>query len=328
LARLLEVEDLHLTLSAAEGLLHVLRGIHLAVDRGETVGIVGESGCGKSMTALSIMGLLPRGARRNARRLSLNGTDLLAHGEHRMRNLRGRHVAMVFQDPGTALNPTQPIGRQLGSVWRRHFPAEAARAADRAVELLERVGIRGAAGRLSQYPHQLSGGQRQRVMIALALMARPSLLLADEPTTALDVTVQARVLHLLRSLQRETQIGMLLITHDLGVVAAVADRVAVMYAGEIVERGRVADVLGRPAHPYTRRLLACVPDLSGGARLGTIPGQVPPPGSRVAGCAFAPRCDSADAACRGADIPWREAAPGHAARCLRTGAIQAVPAYA
>ena len=320
---LLDVSDLRVSLPTPVGAVHVLRGIDLAVSSGERLGVVGGSGCGKSMTALAIMGLLPHGAQRSAYRLSLAGDDLTGRSERGMRNVRGRRIGMVFQDPGAALNPVQTIGQQLQSVWRRHFAGSGAQPRERAVALLERVGIRNAARRLGEYPHHLSGGLKQRVLIAMALMAKPALLLADEPTTALDVTVQARVLNMLRDIQRELGIGILLITHDLGVVAAAADRVAVIYAGEIVESGPVATVLTQPAHPYTRRLLACVPDFSGGARLGTIPGEVPRLIAVAECCSFAPRCALALAACQAAPVPLRMVAADHQARCLRSEDVMA-----
>lgn len=321
MAKLLDIEDLRVTLPLADAPLHILRGVDLYVDHAETLGVVGESGCGKSMTALAIMGLLPRGARRTARRLSLAGEDLAGLPERRMRDFRGRRIGMIFQDPGTALNPVQRIGRQLESVWVRHHGGTRAQSRDRAVMLLERIGVRGAAGRLGQYPHELSGGLRQRVMIAMTLMAGPQLLLADEPTAALDVTVQARVLNLLRALQDDLGIGMLLITHDLGVVATVADRVTVMYAGEVVESGSVAEIMARPAHPYTARLIACVPDLSRGGRLGTIPGQVPAPTRLPQGCTFAPRCTLVLDACRAGPVAMHKLGRAHAARCLRAAEV-------
>ena len=320
---LLEIEDLRVTLPTPVGAAHALRGVDLRLSKGETLGLVGESGCGKSMTALATMNLLPRGARRSATRLALDGTDLRSMPEARMRDLRGRAVGMVFQDPSTALNPVQTIGHQLTSVRRRHFGGSAQAARERAVDLLERVGIRGAANRLGQYPHQLSGGLKQRVLIAMALIAEPALLLADEPTTALDVTVQARVLNLLRGLQTDLGIGILLITHDLGVVAAAADRIAVMYAGEIVEAGSVATILSQPAHPYTRRLLGCAPDLAAGARLAAIPGQVPPATSMPTGCVFAPRCAMARDACTVAPVTLRTLVESHEVRCLRAEEVVA-----
>jgi peptide/nickel transport system ATP-binding protein len=320
---LLEIENLRVSLPTPSGVAHALRGVDLRLGRGETLGLVGESGCGKSMTALATIKLLPAGARHSANRLTLDGTDLRQLPESRMRALRGRAIGMVFQDPSTALNPVQNIGHQLTSIRRLHFGGSAQVAEERAVDLLERVGIRGAAGRLRQYPHQLSGGLKQRVLIAMALIAEPAVLLADEPTTALDVTVQARVLNLLRGLQQDLGIGILLITHDLGVVAAAAERVAVMYAGEIVEAGQVATILTQPAHPYTRRLLECVPDIAGGARLATIPGQVPPATSMPTGCAFAPRCSMATSACTAAPIPLRTLAEGHDVRCLRAEEVLA-----
>jgi peptide/nickel transport system ATP-binding protein len=320
---LLEIEDLRVGFRSSRGEALVLRGVNLCVEKHETLGLVGESGSGKSMTALATMNLLPPNGRRSATRLSLNGSDLRSQREAKMRDLRGRAIGMVFQDPSTALNPVQTIGHQITSVRLRHFPGSARDAQGRAVDLLERVGIRGAAERLSQYPHQLSGGLKQRVLIAMALIAEPALLLADEPTTALDVTVQARVLNLLRGLQRELGIGILLITHDLGVVAAAADRVAVMYAGQIVETGPVAAVLTRPAHPYTQGLLGCVPDIAGGARLATITGQVPSARDMPAGCAFAPRCSMAMPACTASGVELRPVGGGHASRCLKAEALLA-----
>jgi peptide/nickel transport system ATP-binding protein len=318
-ARLLEIQNLRVTLQTDAGPLHAVRGIDLSLERGETLCLVGESGCGKSMTALAIMGLLPRGARLSAGRLALSGTDLTQLGERRMHKLRGRQMGMVFQDPGTALNPVYTVGSQTASVWRRHFGGTRTAARERAVELLEKVGIHGAAARMSQYPHQLSGGLRQRIMIAMALIAQPALLLADEPTTALDVTVQARVLNLLRGLQRELGIGLLLITHDLGIVAAMADRVAVMYAGEVVETGPAQAILARPSHPYTQRLMACVPDLAGARRLGTIPGEVSSLTGGITGCGFAPRCDRATSACQCGTLPLHPVAVLHDVRCVHPG---------
>ena len=264
------------------------------------------------------MGLLPASASVAARRMTFAGEDLLAMSERRRSDLRGNRVAMIFQEPMTSLNPAYTIGDQLVEVLLRHRAVTRAAARERAVWLLEKVGITGAAGRLGQYPHQLSGGLRQRVMIAMALMCEPALIVADEPTTALDVTIQAQILHLLKALQREFRMALVLITHDLGIVARVADRVAVMYAGEIVERAPVAALFASPLHPYTRGLLACIPvpgRTRPGEPLGVIPGQVSAPIGELHGCQFRNRCAQARPGCE-SDQPLAEARPGHARRCL------------
>ncbi|MBM3492003.1 MAG: ABC transporter ATP-binding protein [Alphaproteobacteria bacterium] len=315
---LLSVCGLHVEAVRAGGRLPIIRGLDIEVAPAETLCLVGESGCGKTMTALAVMGLLPAALQRRAAQLRLDDVDLSTLPEHRLSALRGDRLAMIFQDPNTALNPVYTIGRQLAEVWRRHRDGGQGAAEQRATELLQRVGIAGAVQRLRQYPHQLSGGLRQRVMIAMALMCQPRLLVADEPTTALDVTVQAQVLQLLRDLQSELSLGMLLITHDIGVVAAMANRVAVMYAGEVVEAGPVQAVLRRPRHPYTRGLLDCLP--RGGAhssRLGTIPGSVAAPGEEGGGCAFVNRCGYADSACRAAPVPLSELEAGRSVRCRK-----------
>jgi peptide/nickel transport system ATP-binding protein len=315
---LLAVEDLRVDLPTSAGLLHAVRGIDLALDAGETLCLVGESGCGKSMTALALMGLLPRGAQRTARRCAVLGENLLGASEQRMADLRGNRLAMIFQEPMTSLNPSYTIGNQLEEVWLRHRGGGRGRARERAVFLLERVGISGATGRLGQYPHQLSGGLRQRVMIAMALMCEPALIIADEPTTALDVTIQAQILRLLAELRAEFGLGLLLITHDLGVVARIADRVAVMYAGEIVETGTAADLFATPLHPYTQGLLRCVPvpgRTRRGAPLGVIPGLVPTPIGALIGCQFRNRCPHAFAACEIGVEPI-DLGPGRTYRCL------------
>ncbi|MDB5601999.1 MAG: peptide transporter ATP-binding protein [Xanthobacteraceae bacterium] len=320
MSALLEVEGLHVDIQTQAGRLEAVRGLDLSVAPGETLSIVGESGSGKSLTALAIMGLLPPGARRKATRLRFEAQDLGALSRRALEDIRGRRLSMIFQDPSSALNPAYSIGSQLTGVYRRHRGGTAAAARDRAVALLERVGITAAAERLGQFPHQLSGGLKQRVMIAMALMCSPALVLADEPTTALDVTIQAQVLRLLRDLQREMQLAIILVTHDLGVVAAVADRVAVMYAGEIVESGSVQEIFGNPQHPYTQGLFACLPKGRAGRhgeRLGTIPGLVPSLISPPAGCAFADRCPLVLNECRRAPVPNFRLSPTHAARCLR-----------
>ena len=275
---ILVAEDLRITIPLSAGSLNAVRGIYITLRRGETLCIVGESGCGKSLTSLGLMDLLPRIARREAKRLEFDGTDLLKLDARGMNALRGSRIAMIFQEPMTSLNPAYTIGDQLCEVHRRHKRSSAAAARARAVELLERVGISAAASRLGQYPHQLSGGLRQRVMIAMALMCGPDLIIADEPTTALDVTIQAQILRLLKDVQDEFGMAMILITHDLGIVARIADQVAVMYAGAVVEQGRADRIFAAPMHPYTQGLLDCIPipgRTAPGADLGSIPGTVP-----------------------------------------------------
>jgi peptide/nickel transport system ATP-binding protein len=317
-APLLEVEDLSVDIPVPAGRLRAVRGVSFTVRRGETLCLVGESGCGKSMTALALLDLLPRRAVRSVRRLRFAGRDLDRLDDAAMNALRGDRIAMIFQEPMSALNPTYTIGNQLVEVHRRHRKSTAPAARERAVHLLEKVGISGAARRLGQYPHQLSGGLRQRVVIAMALMCEPDLLVADEPTTALDVTVQAQILRLLAGLRRELDMAMILISHDLGVVARVADRVAVMYAGQIVETGTAAELFAAPAHPYSRGLLACIPvpgRTKPGAELGAIPGIVPSLVGDLVGCSFRERCSHARGICA-TDPPVRTAPAGRSWRCV------------
>jgi peptide/nickel transport system ATP-binding protein len=316
-AALLDVEGLTVDIATPRGTLHAVRDVSFSLSPGETLCLVGESGCGKSMTALALMGLLPKAATRGARCIVFEGNDLATLPPARLAALRGERMAMVFQEPMTALNPAYAIGDQLIEVHRRHKHSTKAAARERAVELLEKVGITNAPARLSQYPHQLSGGLRQRVMIAMALMCGPSLLIADEPTTALDVTIQAQILRLLIDLQRDLGIAILLITHDLGVVARVAHRVAVMYAGEIVEAASARDLFAAPRHPYTRGLMASIPvpgATQPGERLGSIPGMVPSLIGEVRGCAFRDRCDVAMPVCAQTVALRSEAA--HDWRCV------------
>jgi peptide/nickel transport system ATP-binding protein len=315
---LLEVEDLRVDLPTPAGELHAVRGVAFSLEAGETLCLVGESGCGKSLTALALMNLLPRRARRRAQRYAFQGEDLLGASERRMADLRGDRMAMVFQEPMTSLNPAFTIGNQLEEAWLRHRGGGKRAARDRAVFLLEKVGITAAASRLDQYPHQLSGGLRQRVMIAMALMCEPALIIADEPTTALDVTIQAQILRLLADLQREFGMALLLITHDLGIVARIADKVAVMYAGEIVETGTAEEVFRSPLHPYTQGLLRCIPipgRTRAGQALGAIPGVVPTPIGELVGCQFRNRCAHRFDLCRESML-YREIAPGRSYRCL------------
>ncbi|MGH7069876.1 MAG: ABC transporter ATP-binding protein [Acetobacteraceae bacterium] len=316
---LLEVAGLEVQIPLMLGQLHPVRDISFSVGPGETFCIVGESGCGKSLTSLAIMNLLPKRARRSARRLVFDGLDLTGLGERAMADIRGNRMAMIFQEPMTSLNPAYTIGNQLTEALLRHRRVRRQRARDRAVDLLEKVGITAAGQRLGQYPHQLSGGLRQRVMIAMALMCGPKLIIADEPTTALDVTIQAEILHLIAELQRDMAMAVILITHDLGVVARIADRVAVMYAGEIVETGVVADIFARPLHPYTQGLLRCIPvpgRTRRGAHLGSIPGLVPSLIGEINGCAFRNRCPHAFDLCATTEVALAETAPGRAYRCL------------
>ncbi|WP_420562932.1 ABC transporter ATP-binding protein [Thalassobaculum sp.] len=324
----LSVENLRVSIPLAAGTLHAVRGISFEVARGETLCLVGESGCGKSLTSLALMNLLPSRAKREADRIAFDGSDLLKLGERGMAKVRGNTMAMIFQEPMTSLNPAYTIGNQLEEGIRLHKGVSAKEARDRAIYLLEKVGITAAASRLGQYPHQLSGGLRQRVMIAMALMCSPDLLICDEPTTALDVTIQAQILHLIKDLQREFDMAVILITHDLGVVARVADRVAVMYAGEIIESGAVGEIFSRPTHPYTQGLLNCIPvpgKTRQGERLGTIPGIVPSMIGEMSGCAFANRCDYAQDICL-QPLETRDIVPGHAVRCARAEEVQALTA--
>ncbi|MDD9725148.1 ABC transporter ATP-binding protein [Roseovarius sp. SK2] len=314
---LLSVKNLTLDIPTGSGTLHAVRGIDFEMKCGETLSIVGESGSGKSLTSLALMGLLAKSIKRSADEIRYDDIDLLNANNRVMRDLRGNRIAMIFQEPMTSLNPAYTIGDQLMETLLLHRNVSKAKARARAVELLEKVGITAAESRLSQYPHQLSGGLRQRVMIAMALMCEPDLLIADEPTTALDVTIQAQILRLLVDLTREMNMAMILITHDLGVVARVADKVAVMYAGELVETGPAEAVFATPSHPYTRGLLRCIPQpgkTERGAALGTIAGIVPSLVGDVTGCAFRTRCPHAIPACREA-IPLR-GTDSHDFRCV------------
>jgi peptide/nickel transport system ATP-binding protein len=291
-------------------------GVSLTVARGEVLALVGESGCGKSVTALSILRLVPRPGRIDRGEIHLDGHDVRALPIPALRRVRGRIAAMIFQEPATSLNPVLTAGAQVTEAIRLHERVSRRAARDRARALLEEVGIPDPAERLDAFPHQLSGGMKQRVMIAMALATRPKLLIADEPTTALDVTVQAQILALLRDLQQRLGMAILLITHDFGIVNELADRVAVMYAGAIVEEGGRHDVLARPRHPYTRGLLRSMPALARpGERLVEIPGAVPSIGGWPDGCRFHPRCPLVFEPCHTIDPGWTRVAPAHAARC-------------
>lgn len=316
---LLVVEDLHTTFENDARVVRAVDGVSFTVARGEIVAVVGESGSGKSATGLSILRLLPRHGRVASGRVLLGGTDLGGLPEDGMRTVRGRRIAMIFQDPMTCLNPYLRVEDQLTEVSMLHLGDSRQDASARAVKLLDRVGIPDAALRARSYPHELSGGMRQRVMIAMALLCDPELLIADEPTTALDVTIQAQILDLLRELVRERGLGVLLITHDLGVVAEVSERMLVMYAGRIVESGPTREVLGRPHHPYTLALLRSVPSLEARAlgRLESIVGM-PPRLDRgpFTECTFAPRCAFVHAECRAGDPPLVEISAGRSRRCV------------
>jgi len=314
----LDVQGLSVDIATSRGSLHAVRDVSFDVRRGETLCLVGESGCGKSMTALAIMSLLPTAARRTARRFSFLGEDLNVAGEQRVNDLRGNQMAMIFQEPMTALNPAYTIGDQLMEPYLHHRRSGVQQARERAVELLGKVGIASAGQRLNQYPHQLSGGLRQRVMIAMALMCDPELLVADEPSTALDVTIQAQILRLLADLQQELGIALLLITHDLGVVARIAHRVLVMYAGEVVEEGPAREIFATPHHPYTRGLLACIPTPGRtvrGGKLGSIPGVVPSLVGAFEGCGFRERCSLAQPVCQ-RTVPVHASPTGQSWRCI------------
>ena len=287
----LAVADLHVELEIEGRFVEVVSGIDFRVERGRTLCLVGESGCGKSVTSMAVLGLLPgRTSRIPSGEILFDGTDLLRLPERAMAAMRGRRIGMVFQEPMTSLNPTMKVGEQIAEVLRLHLGMSARAAWREAIELLDRVRIPHAARRADDYPFALSGGMRQRVMIALALACAPTLLIADEPTTALDVTVQAEILDLLRELQAESGMSLLLITHDLGVVAETADDVAVMYAGRIVEQAPVASLFAQPQHPYTIGLLGAIPGIDDRELLTPIQGTVPAPGTMQIGCRFAPRC--------------------------------------
>jgi peptide/nickel transport system ATP-binding protein len=322
---LLEVDDLRVTLPTARGPAMALRGVSLALDAGQTLGLIGESGCGKSLTALAVMGLLPEGAQVQGR-IRFDGQELTALDDAALCRMRGRRLAMVFQEPMTALNPLHTVGRQVAEPLRLHLGLSAAAARAQALRLLDRVQLPHAVQRLDAYPHQLSGGQRQRVVIAIALACGPALLVADEPTTALDVTLQREVLQLIAGLVQEDGMALLLISHDLALMADHVQRLLVMYGGTVVESGATAEVLRRAAHPYTRGLIAARPRLGQGrsrgmaGRLATIPGRVPELADLPPGCPFAERCMLALDACRVAPPPPVRLAPGHHACCLRTDA--------
>ena len=319
---LLDIRDLRTTFHSAAGDARAVDGVSLQLEHGRTLGVVGESGCGKTMTALSIMRLVPPPGRIVAGRIELEGRNLLELSEPAMRAVRGAEIAMIFQEPMTSLNPLFTIGDQIAEAIRLHREVGRGAARAQAIEMLRTVEIPEPEQRCAEYPHQLSGGMRQRVMIAMALSCRPRLLIADEPTTALDVTIQAQILDLLADLQRRLGMALLLVTHELGVVAERADEVAIMYAGRVVERGAVADVFRTPLHPYTRGLLRSIPKIGAHRqrRLDAIPGLVPDLARLPSGCRFRDRCELAIAQCALTDPSLDEHAPAHWAACIRVGA--------
>ncbi len=316
---LLDVSNLTTAFATARGEIRAIEDVSFSLDEGEILGIVGESGSGKSVTALTIMGLLPQPPARVAGgSILFAGEELTRFSDARMQRIRGPGIAMVFQEPMTSLNPVFTIGEQVMETIRAHERLSQRALYARALEMLEKVGIPSAARRMGDYPHQLSGGQRQRVMLAIALACRPRVLIADEPTTALDVTIQAQILDLMMDLRDEFGMAIIIITHNMGVVAETADRVLVMYAGRIVEEAPVARLFDRPLHPYTRGLLACVPSLEQEqARLVAIRGTLPDPAHRPPGCRFSQRCQYAVSACTAALPPLEVFDPGHTAACIR-----------
>ena len=324
---LLEVENLQTHFRTPDGVNRSVDGVSFRIEAGETLAVVGESGCGKSVTANSILRLIPEPPGRIAGAIRFKGRDLLRLSEKEMRRIRGKDIGMIFQEPMTSLNPVLSIGRQLRETLRLHEGLDREAADRRAAEMLAMVGIPEPKRRLSDYPHQLSGGMRQRVMIAMALACSPQLLIADEPTTALDVTIQAQILELMADLQRRTGAAIMLITHDLGVVAEVAQRVMVMYAGRKVEEAPVGELFRRPLHPYTAGLMAAVPKLGSSLegehrKLAEIPGQVPSLKQRIAGCVFAGRCDRASDICRRMAPALQERAGGHHVACHHAGGAE------
>jgi oligopeptide/dipeptide ABC transporter ATP-binding protein len=325
-APLLSVRDLHVEIETRNGIVHAVDGISFDIDEGETLGLVGESGCGKSMTLRAIMGLLPRGARLASGEICFRGTNIASLSTDQQRDVRGRSIAIIFQEPMTALNPVMPIGPQIAEGPVAHLGLSRANGQRRALELMRRVGIPDAQRRFGAYPHELSGGMRQRVMIAIALSCEPRLILCDEPTTALDVTIQDQILKLLVGLQRSTGMGVIFVTHDLAVVAQTCRRIAVMYAAQIVETGSVDAVFAEPTHPYTLGLLRAVPDFDKvkdvlSSIRGIPPELIAPP----TGCRFRLRCDFAREDCASGDFEPKPTVPGQTSACIHwTDAVASV----
>ncbi len=314
---LLDVRNLSVWFSTPEAKYQVVAHVSFSIQKGEVFGLVGESGCGKSITALSILGIQPQQVVREGGIL-FNGKDLLTLSEDEMRSVRGKDIGMVFQEPMTSLNPVLTVGYQVAEALLAHFPVSKREALAKAVELLRAVRISSPELRIKDYPHQMSGGMRQRVMIAMAIACNPALLIADEPTTALDVTIQFQILKLMQEMRQERGMAMLLITHDLSIVSEHADRVAIMYAGRIMEHASVRDLFAETLHPYTTGLMQSLPR-SRGTALKPIPGFVPPPYNLPNGCTFSDRCFAAIEACSDAEPDLREIRTGHFARCIRAG---------
>lgn len=316
----MRIDDLRIDFATEHGWADVVNGVSFEIGGNEIVGLVGESGSGKTVTGLSVLGLVPSPpGRRSGGHIWFRDTDLTAMSPHRLRGIRGNEVSMIFQEPMTSLNPAFTIGDQIAETYRRHRGVSRKSGMHRAAEMLDMVGIPNATARVRDYPHELSGGMRQRAMIAMALCCDPQLLIADEPTTALDVTVQAQILDLLVSLRDELGMGVIFITHDLGVVAEVCDRVVVMYAGEVVETSPARDLFSRPRHPYTEGLLSAMPQLgSRSGRLASIAGRTPEPWAMPTGCRFGPRCPYSEHECTTGPIPLRSTGVDRQARCVRT----------
>jgi len=320
MAPLLEIKDLKTHFSTRAGLVRAVDGVSFSLGRGELLGLVGESGCGKSITALSVMQLISPPGKIVGGSITFNSEELTSASAQRLREIRGNDIAMIFQDPMTSLNPVYTVGEQIAEALRLHRKLDRKAARDAAIEAMREVAIPAPETRVDDYPHQLSGGMRQRIMIAMALACDPELLIADEPTTALDVTIQAQILELLDELRKTRELAVLLITHDLGVVAEVADRVCVMYTGKIVEEAGVNEIFAAPKHPYTQGLLKSVPKLSADGRraerLSTIEGTVPSPTELPPGCHFAPRCPKVMPECEKGEIPFYRTPDGTEVRCI------------
>lgn len=313
---ILQLQDLKMKFKTDYGDLPILNGIEFDIRAGEALGVVGESGCGKSVTSLCIMRLLMATPHKTEGKILFHGEDLLAMSEKQMRKIRGNRISMIFQEPMTSLNPTFTIGYQLTETLKLHHGSTIKEARQQAIDMLRKVGIALPEQRMKEYPHQLSGGMRQRVMIAMALICRPELLIADEPTTALDVTIQAQVLELMRQLQQQTGTAVLFITHDLGVIRQMCERVVVLYCGEVMEEAYVKDLFSAPKHPYTSGLLNTLPKYGCPGELPTIPGMVPPAGSFPEGCVFAPRCQYATERCLKCKPHINDLGNGHKVRCF------------
>lgn len=324
MSKLLEVKKLTVQYTTDDAVIHAVNGISFDIEEGQTLGIVGETGAGKTTTCLSILRLISSTSGQiQEGEILFEGNDILKKSESEMRKIRGQKISMIFQDPMTALNPVIPVGKQISEVIRKHQKCSRTEATARAGEMLNKVGI--APERASDYPHQFSGGMKQRVVIAMALACNPKLLLADEPTTALDVTIQAQMLEMIKELQREFHTAMILITHDLGIVAETCDSVAIMYAGELVEYGTAEHIFEDPLHPYTVGLFEAIPSIDEKAdRLKAIPGLMPDPADLPKGCKFAPRCPYSTEECRADIPPYRQVEPGHFVRCNRCKAQEEV----